>query len=96
MKHFAFPLLGLIALAACDMANGPGTGPLPPEPAPNGCGAASLQTLVGQPEAVLFAMSFVESTRIYRTGDALTADFSPDRLNIEIGPDGTIVQVTCG
>jgi hypothetical protein len=91
-----FPLIALVAIAACDMANGPRTGPLAPEPAPDACGAVALQTLIGQPESVIFAMSFVEGTRIYRTGDALTMDFSPSRLNIEIGPAGTIVQVTCG
>ena len=52
--------------------------------------------LLGRPESVLAVMDFAQDTRIYRTGDAVTMDFRPDRLNIEIGPEGTIVRVTCG
>ena len=93
MKHL-IPLAALLLVAACDMAM--------PEPDVDGmptsdalCGADD-QSLVGRPEAVLAAMTFPLSTRIFRTGDALTMDYRPDRLNIEIGVDDTIVVVSCG
>jgi len=58
------------------------------------CGAD--QALVGQSETVLSVMDFAQDTRIFRSGDRLTMDYRPDRLNIEIGPEGRIVAVTCG
>jgi len=92
MRLFAITALAL--LAACD----------PSVPAPDAlfmpttdalCGAEDL-SLIGQPESVLAAMTFPRGTRIYRTGDPVTMDFRPDRLNIEIGPDGRIAKVSCG
>lgn len=34
--------------------------------------------------------------RVYNTGDAVTLDYSEDRLNIEVGPDRRIVRITIG
>lgn len=66
-------------------------------PSDSACGADSLQQLVGQDAGVLAAMTFdAASTRFFATGDALTMDFSPTRLNVEFGPDGKIVRVFCG
>lgn len=54
------------------------------------------QNLVGQSANILAAMTFPQETRIYNSGDPLTMDFNEGRLNIEIGPDGRIVAVSCG
>lgn len=71
-----------------------------PVPAPGGdgerCGAGELQGLVGQPQAVLQTMRFSQLVRVIGYGMAVTMDFSPDRLNIEMGPDGRIARVWCG
>ena len=82
--------LGLMLLAGCQT--------LPPRgdaPAGN-CGAALMQSLVGQPAGVLAAMKFAPPTRIIRPGDAVTEDYSPSRLNIEIDLHETIAAVRCG
>lgn len=34
--------------------------------------------------------------RTIRPGDAVTMDFRPDRLNVEIGEDGRIKRLRCG
>jgi hypothetical protein len=72
-----------------------------PEPVPEGpdlaqCGADALQGLVGQPASVLQTMKFGQETRIIRPDTAVTMDFRPDRLNIEIDAAEQIVRVQCG
>jgi hypothetical protein len=71
--------------------------PLPGAPAPieNACGAAELQDLVGRDAAVLQTMRFGQTVRIIRPGMAVTADYSAERLNIEIDGRETIVRVSC-
>ncbi|HEX9857282.1 MAG TPA: I78 family peptidase inhibitor [Paracoccaceae bacterium] len=83
-----------LALAACTPeAEAPGPG-LPP--ADDACGAAALQGLVGQPAAVLEAMTFGPATRVLRPGMAVTMDYSAERLNIEVDAAETIIRVSCG
>lgn len=67
-----------------------------PEPPAADCGAAALQSLLGQPASVLQTMRFGTATRIIRPGTAVTMDFSPSRLNIQIDEAETITRVTCG
>ena len=87
-------LLGLTAaatLAACE--------PMPVEPlpdaAPDTCRASAYEGLVGQPVAVLGAMTFPIGTRQIGPDDAVTSDFRPERLNIEYGRTGRIEKVSC-
>jgi hypothetical protein len=89
--RYALTLTALVALTACQMDRLPAPDPLPPEIA-----CMPDQSLVGQPDSVLAAMTFPQGTRIFRSGDALTADYSASRLNIEIGVDDTIIRVSCG
>jgi hypothetical protein len=95
MTHFIAPAFLILSLAACQMAP-PVSNPAPDRPPPPIADCGAGPDLLGQPESVLAAMTFPMGTRIFRTGDALTMDYSPTRLNIEIGPDGLIVAVTCG
>ena len=37
-----------------------------------------------------------KTLRVFHTGDALTMDYSPSRVNIELGPDDRIVRVFVG
>jgi Peptidase inhibitor I78 family len=90
MRHI-FPLAAGIALLGCTM-----TAPPPVKTIPAGCGAEGLQTLVGQPESVLAAMTFPTPVRIIHPGDAVTMDFSPARLNITVDRNGRIDRVYCG
>lgn len=65
-------------------------------PDADACGAAALQTLVGQPASVLETMRFGVETRIIRPGMAVTMDYRADRLNIEIDAGEVIARVVCG
>lgn len=62
---------------------------------PVGCGAVGLQHLVGQPAKVLQTMKFVGEVRIVRPGMAVTMDYRPDRLNIDIDATERIIRVHC-
>ena len=87
----------LIAVAGCTTV--PAT-PSPQDPQPptlaSTCGADGMQSLVGQPASVLQTMRFGTTTRIIRPGMAVTMDFSPSRLNIEIDTAELITRVSCG
>ncbi|MCQ0969437.1 I78 family peptidase inhibitor (plasmid) [Paracoccus sp. TK19116] len=92
----SFPLLAVatLTLAACE--------PIPaPEPQPeapgasDACGASGYQGLIGQRGTVLESMTFPLRTRVIGPNDAITADYSPERLNIEIGLGGLIERVAC-
>lgn len=78
-----------VLLAACQPGGPDGVGP-------SSCGADALQALVGQPTSVLQTMKFGSQTRILRPGTAVTMDYRPDRLNIEIDAAERIVRVQCG
>jgi hypothetical protein len=82
--------LSLLALTACI----PVTEPMPDPPAT--CGADGLQGLIGQSEAVLATMRFAQPIRIIRPGMAVTMDYNPNRLNIEVDGFGQIIRVSCG
>jgi hypothetical protein len=59
------------------------------------CGAEALQDLLGKPEAALAALNLPSTARILRPGDAISLDFSPDRLTIDIDEIGRISSITC-
>lgn len=86
----AIAAAALIVLAACVEE------PPVAMPGEDACGAADLQTLVGQPASVLQTMRFGVETRIIRPGMAVTMDYRGDRLNIEIDAGEVIARVVCG
>ncbi|MEH6774496.1 MAG: I78 family peptidase inhibitor [Cereibacter changlensis] len=88
------PLCLVTGLAACQMES-PAAPPATP-PVENACGAAELQTLVGQPASVLDTMRFSQPTRVITPGMAVTMDFNAERLNIEIDEAKRISRVACG
>ena len=87
-------VLGLAATAALA-----GCEPMPAQPQPDtppdDCRASAYQGLVGQPVAVLAAMTFPIGTRQIGPNDPVTSDFRPERLNIEYGRAGRIEKVSC-
>ena len=86
-----FALIPMLALAACvQPANTP-----PDAPPPDECKAAGLQGLVGQPKSILSTMLLPAGSRVIGPGDAVTADYSPERLNVEIDTSGRIDKVSC-
>lgn len=81
----------MLTLAGCD--------PTPTVPAPNApsdaCGASGLQDLLGQPKTVLTTMKFAAPLRVIGPDEAITADYNPDRLNIEYNAAGLITKISC-
>ena len=65
-------------------------------PPVDSCGAHELQSLVGQPALLLQTLRFAAPTRIIRPGMAVTMDYAPGRLNIELNSDDRIRAVHCG
>lgn len=86
--RFAVMACALLVTACVEPA------PLPPQA--DACGAEALQDLVGQPASVLQTMRFGTTTRIIRPGTAVTMDYAPNRLNIDIDARETITGVRCG
>lgn len=60
------------------------------------CGADELKYLVGQPGAVLDGMRFGQDVRVITPGMAVTEDYSPSRLNIDLDAGGRISRLWCG
>lgn len=93
MRLIPFSAALFLTLAACDLPP-----PFPaPDPGPVGtCGADGLQGLVGQHVSVLGGMSFPGPVRVIRPGDAVTMDYNPDRINIEVSDAQRILRIFCG
>lgn len=83
-----------LALAACEPVNTVSQPPLEPAPLDD-CGASGYQGLIGQPHEVLASMKFAIGTRVIGPDDAVTADYRPDRLNVEYGKTGLIEKISC-
>jgi hypothetical protein len=92
----------LFALSACastgsdKVANAT---PPPPSMEPS-CGADQLASYVGQPAsddviAKITAWRGDKPMRVIRPGTAVTMDYRPDRLNVQVGEDGKITGFTC-
>lgn len=64
------------------------------------CDANAVQALVGRMAADVTAeaqqRSGARTVRSYRSGDAVTMDFRPDRLNVERDAAGKVVKFSCG
>lgn len=85
------PVLLWLVLAACAAPAAEDV------PGPRACGASGLQHLIGQPEAALDALPPPDGPlRVIRPGMAVTMDFSPARLNIELDGAGRVARVFCG
>lgn len=77
----------------------PSSGPeTPATPAPaDACGAAERQDWIGRARSDLPTPPAGANWRIYETGQPVTQDFRPERLNIEIDPERqTVVRLSCG
>jgi hypothetical protein len=86
-----------LGLQACVPQGGAGGGTVVPSTAPDACGAAALQDLVGRPITDFEAMSMGPKTlRVLRPGDAMTLDFSETRLNVDVDQNGNISRIWCG
>ena len=70
--------------------------PTDPEPT-DACGAAERQDLVGRARADLPSPPAGANWRVFETGQPVTQDLRPDRLNIQIDPvSQKVVGLSCG
>jgi len=60
------------------------------------CSKAQYAALVGKPATDPGVPPASRTVRHITPGMQVTMDFMPARLNIRIGPDGKITQITCG
>lgn len=103
-------LAALLLLAGCAGPAGPCNIPaapaLPPaepalSPATDECGAAGLGRYLnvsptGEMKSAIASAAGDRRIRYIAPGDAVTMDFSPSRLNAELGEDGRIKRFRCG
>lgn len=92
MGRLAIMLAVLAGLAACQ--------PVPPQGAQRpseseACGASRFQVLLGQPEAALRAMVLPDPHRVIPHGAAVTMDYNPSRLNIELDKARRVARISC-
>lgn len=88
------PILTLIVLAA--LLQGCTLTPTLPMPPTGSCGADGLQTLVGSPVALLPASGPWGALRVIRPGQAVTMDYSENRLNVTVDEADIILTIACG
>jgi hypothetical protein len=88
-----FSILAGLLLAGCGAAVTP-TANRAPASAPDTCNAAAHQGLVGQDAASSLALP--EPKRLYGPNDAVTMDYNPARLNVQLDAVDNIVAITCG
>lgn len=60
------------------------------------CAAGQYADLVGQSADAVDESDLPDPSRVYERGDAVTMDYRPDRLNVIIGVDGNVEEVSCG
>ena len=99
-------VLALPLMAACaPLPQGPGgrtpavtppaAGGVMPRPAGDTCGQSRYAHLVGQVSPKISVPAGTEY-RQYRTGDPVTLDHSPQRINFEFDRSARLVAVSCG
>ena len=59
------------------------------------CNASQYAHLIGQDATALERVLLLGQVRVIRPGDAVTADFRPERINFHIGSDNAIVSIGC-
>lgn len=60
------------------------------------CDVHAMQVLVGKEIAALQPLRLTIPVRILSSGNPLTQDYSPDRLNVIVDGQGVISQIWCG
>ena len=101
MFTYFFATAALLALTAC--ADPPASPSPPPAraPQPGACNAAPAQFAVGRTvdptlRTEALQRSGASTLRVIRPGDIVTMEFSSQRLNLELDPDGRVARVRCG
>lgn len=92
----------ILTLAACVPETETTTGGMSPSgvftiPDPDDpCGAATVQFLVGKPEARLMGRRYAAPLRIVHPEDKISdRDVNPNRLTARVSADGRVASLTC-
>ncbi|MPS27951.1 I78 family peptidase inhibitor [Pigmentiphaga sp.] len=94
--------LATLALATGCAAPVPAAAPQPAAQAPQGqCQADAAQSLVGQQLSSVLAeearkASGAGSARVLRPGQAITMEFNPFRVNVEVNRREVVTAIRCG
>ncbi len=59
------------------------------------CHASHFRSLIGTQASAIDRSTLPAHTRIISPGMMITQDFSPERLNIRVAPDGKVTSVEC-
>ena len=96
-------LIAAMVLGACTTTQQTAGDPAPaaPELPAGACDTTALAALVGRPftpalEADAKARAKAQTVRAIRPGMAVTMDFRPDRLNIDIDDRNVVTAFRCG
>jgi hypothetical protein len=96
-------LIGLLALAAACTQTAESTS-LPSNSPPNTaeeataqdtCGASHWRQYIGRAASEVDRSTLPARARVIMPGQMITMDFSAERLNIRVGPDGKVTEVGC-
>ena len=60
------------------------------------CGATGYAALIGTPQADHDFSNAFRPHRIIPPKSAITMDYNPERLNVDVTPDGVITRFWCG
>lgn len=100
MQHWVLMTTAAAFLAGCDMVDtAPAGDDMPdnlPPAAEDTCGAAGFANLIGQPREAAEAAPLPANARIVGPDDAVTMDFSPERLNVLLDTNNLVDRLTCG
>lgn len=82
--HYSFHRRSMLALAALPLANAAAHATPATDTPVNATAPLTTENMVGK------------ILRVVKSGDAMTMDYSEDRVNIEVDDKGTIVRVFIG
>ena len=60
------------------------------------CNAERYIDIIGKPIDEIHVADLPKPLRIYSTGDLITMDYQPERLNVVVGADRHVLNVKCG
>lgn len=82
-------------LSACQDV---GTSKLPalPDVTQDTCGGAQYGGLIGRDATVLEGVLILRQVRVLRPNSMMTMDYRAERLNFQVGEDGTLTRIFCG
>ncbi len=59
------------------------------------CGANAFRRLIGTDASAIDRSTLPPRARVIMPGQMVTMDFSAERLNIRVGPDGKVTTIGC-